>query len=260
MTCSNDHKGIDLNHARSVMKEFLGRYQNENDPGFEMKTVHTYRTADLAREIAEREGFVQEDCDLAVLIALLHDVGRFEELKIRRTFNSAAFDHASHGVKMLREGLLREFVDTEEYDDVILDAISVHSLYSVPDIADEKTRRHALVLRDSDKLDNFRSRAHEPVNRMFGSLFHDDSEMADSKISEAVMESLRHKQCVRVTDRKTPLDYYVTVLGFWFDLTYESSKQIAAENGWIETMVSRFAYTDPLTKQQMNEILQLIKE
>ena len=260
MTCSNDHKGIDLTHAHSAMKEFLSRYQNENDPGFEMKTVHTYGTADLAGKIAEREGFSQEDCDLAVLTALLHDVGRFEELKIRRTFNSAAFDHASYGVKMLREGLLREFIDSEEYDDVILDAIAVHSLYSLPDIADEKTRKHALLLRDADKLDNFRSRAHAPVSRMFGSLFHDEGDMADSLISDAVMEALRQKRCVRITERKTPLDYYVTVIGFWFDLTYESSKQIARENRWIETMVRRFDYTDPQTEQQMDEILSLIAE
>ncbi len=253
MTFSNN----DLTKAYRAMKEFLSAYENENDPGFELKTVHTYHVADYARIIAEGKGFSEEDRNLAVLIGLLHDVGRFEELRIRSEFNSTAFDHASYGAKMLEEGLIRKFIETDQYDSLILEAIRVHSLYRIPQIEDERTRMHALLLRDADKLDNLRSKAHEPVSHMFGNHFHEDSELADSLISEPIMNALRNHRCADIRERKTPLDYYVTVIGFWFDLSFETSRTTVIENRWIEIMVNRFDYTHPEVRKQMDEILSL---
>jgi putative nucleotidyltransferase with HDIG domain len=46
--------------------------------------IHTYHVADNARNIAEKLKLSKEDIELAELIGLLHDIGRFEELKITK--------------------------------------------------------------------------------------------------------------------------------------------------------------------------------
>ena len=61
---------------------------------FNLKVVHTYHVAENAKEIAEKLNLDQEDIELAELIGLLHDIGRFEELKVTKELNSVKFAHA----------------------------------------------------------------------------------------------------------------------------------------------------------------------
>ena len=58
-------------------------------------------------------GLDKADTDLAWLIGMLHDIGRFEQLKNYGTFSDAdSIDHAHYGVHLLfDEGLIWKFVD-----------------------------------------------------------------------------------------------------------------------------------------------------
>ena len=48
--------------------------------------------------------------DLAYLIALLHDIGRFEQIKRFNSFDDRNVDHATLGVQVLfDEGMIRQF-------------------------------------------------------------------------------------------------------------------------------------------------------
>ena len=94
---------INIEKAKNTFKNFLEEYKNQEDLGFEIKVVHTYHVAENAKELAKKLNLEQEDIELAELIGLLHDIGRFEELKIIKKFDSVNFNHAEHGVKMLFE-------------------------------------------------------------------------------------------------------------------------------------------------------------
>lgn len=63
-----------------------------------------------------------EDKDLAMLIALLHDIGRFDQAKQMKFFREDLmnYDHAKLEVKLLFEsGEIRKFIKTDKYDNVI---------------------------------------------------------------------------------------------------------------------------------------------
>ena len=61
-----------------------------------------------------------EDTDLARLIALLHDIGRFEQLKRYDSFEPGTMDHAAYGVKVLfDEGMIRRFLPDDKWDSII---------------------------------------------------------------------------------------------------------------------------------------------
>ena len=247
---------IDLKHAYEMMRQFFARY-DANDPGNRLKIVHTYHVADNARILAEKLNLSKEDCDLAQLIGLLHDVGRFEELAIMKQFNNTRFDHACYGVKMLKEGMLRDFINTDVYDEIICDAIAVHSLYELPEIKEERTLLHAKILRDADKLDNYRVKIEEEVENLFGCRANSREAMDNSIISDPVFEALASRRCVDVKDRMTPLDYYVTIIGFYFGIAFEETRSIIKEEKLIEKMVRRFEYRDDTTALRMETILNL---
>ena len=55
-------------------------------------------------------GLGEEDIFLAKIIALLHDIGRFEQLKLYDSFEPGIFDHAQYGADILfREGESENF-------------------------------------------------------------------------------------------------------------------------------------------------------
>ena len=92
---------IDLQKARIEFKNYIHNYDNQNDPGFNLKVVHTYHVVDNAMMIAKKLGLSDEDINLAGLIAILHDIGRFDELKNLKKFDSVGNDHAKFASKLL---------------------------------------------------------------------------------------------------------------------------------------------------------------
>jgi hypothetical protein len=66
-----------------------------------------------------------------------------------------------------------------------------------------------------------------------------------------------NRQCVNVKDRQTPLDYFVTIIGFYFDLNFEVTKRIVHEEHLLERMTDRFEYKNETTRAQIQTILNL---
>lgn len=95
--------------AQQEFESYLNGYDRENDR-IKLKIIHTYGVVKQAEELAGRMHLSAEDTDLARLIALLHDIGRFEQLKRYDSFEPGTMDHAAYGVKVLfDEGMIHAF-------------------------------------------------------------------------------------------------------------------------------------------------------
>ena len=76
-----------------AFNSYVARY-DASDERITLKVEHTYEVAGLCDEIARGEGLPPADVDLAWLCGLLHDIGRFEQLRQWGTFSDA--DSCSH--------------------------------------------------------------------------------------------------------------------------------------------------------------------
>lgn len=250
---------IDIEKAKIAFKDFLDEYEDKSDLGFELKIVHTYHVAENAKEIAEKLNLSKEDIKLAELIGLLHDVGRFEELKITKELNSVKFDHAGHGSKMLFEkGMVRKFIEDNQYDNIIKRAIENHSKLEIEKDLDERTLLHSKIIRDADKIDNYRVKKDEKVEAIFPKRVNRKEDMEESKLSDKVYNTILDKKCVDIHDRVTPLDFWVCILAFTFDLNFDVSYKIVKENDYINVLVDRFKYSDSETKNRMEKVRKII--
>lgn len=116
----------------------------------QLKRVHTNHVVANARAIAEAENFPEDLREAAAVAALLHDTGRYEQLKRYNTFRDAdSVDHAVFSHDIVRE---KGWVQ----DEAILAAILYHNRRDLPPGLDERTRLLSHIVRDSDKLDIFR--------------------------------------------------------------------------------------------------------
>lgn len=127
----------------------------------QLKRVHTAMVVRNAELIADGEGFDALTRETAVAAALLHDTGRYEQLKRYNTFkDSDSVDHAvfSHDIVEKMEWLSE--VEAKggggEWRDAVLKAVLYHNRRDVPDKMDALTAAAAHTVRDADKLDIFR--------------------------------------------------------------------------------------------------------
>ena len=252
---------IDIAKAKTAFKDFLNEYEDKSDLGFELKIVHTYHVAENAKKIAQELKLSKEDIELAELIGILHDIGRFEELKITKELNSVKFNHAGHGSKMLFEnGLIRKFIEDNQYDDIIKKAIENHSKLEIEKDLDERTLLHCKIIRDADKIDNYRVKKDEKIEAIFPKRVNKKEDMEESGLSDKVYNTILNKKCIDIHDRVTPLDFWVCILAFAFDLNFAVSYKIMKENEYINVLIDKFEYKDKDTKSRMENIREIVND
>ena len=160
---------IDIAHAKQEFEKYLDEYDRE-DEQICLKIVHTYGVMKYAGEIARKMECSGEDVELAELIGLLHDIGRFEQIRRFHSFEPGTMDHAVFGAELLfgEEKLIRRFVEDDKFDELIDAAIRKHSDFKLEGIHDARTLFHAKLIRDADKLDNCRVKLEASVEAMLG--------------------------------------------------------------------------------------------
>ena len=95
---------IDRDRARAAFKSYTDAYDATN-PRIALKIEHTYHVAEACDAVAREQGWSSEDIDLAWLCGLLHDMGRFEQLRRWDTFKDAeSMSHAALGIEVLLVG------------------------------------------------------------------------------------------------------------------------------------------------------------
>lgn len=88
---------IDLEKARQYFNQYVSHY-DPNVPRICLKITHIKHVTSNSRQIAEMLGLLPEDQDLAELIGLLHDIGRFEQVRKYNTFSDKnSVNHAEKG-------------------------------------------------------------------------------------------------------------------------------------------------------------------
>ena len=242
---------MNLQHAKKEFERYLDDY-DRNDDKVHLKIVHTYGVTEYSRQIAERLKLSKEDRELAQLIGLLHDIGRFEQLKRFDSFEPDTMDHASFGVRILfPEGKIRDFIETDEWDDIIQTAIAKHSDFRLDGIADNRTLMHARIIRDADKLDNCRVKLEDTIETILGVSAR---EVGMSSVSPEVMEQFRRKESILSSIRRTKMDYWLSYLAYFFDINYKVSWDIIREHDYVTRLIDRIPYSNPQTRMQMDEV------
>lgn len=145
-------------------KSFVHKYAESffSDPdqqvveAVKMKLEHTAYVQLHSKELAMELGLQGHDVFLAELLGLLHDVGRFRQFQVYKTFVDAqSEDHAKLGIKVISDrGLLNELSQTDR--EIITFSILNHNKRVIAPTDDERNLLFAKIIRDADKLDIFR--------------------------------------------------------------------------------------------------------
>ena len=274
---------INREHIKKTFQEYTDRYDSAN-PKIKLKIDHTYRVADLCEQIAQSLELSAAEVDLAWLSGMLHDVGRFEQLRRYNTFSDAqSIDHARFAVELLYdEGLIADYVPEISTTELVADArtwrsmgganesttaqsedmplsdilqtlriaIGEHSAYRIQKGLDERTRMFCQILRDADKVDIFRVICDTPMEEVYG---FQTKDILRSAITPEVMQAFYEHHAVLRKLKKCPADYIVAHGSLTFELVYPESLRIAKEQGYLKQMMS-FQSENPDTAEIFEDL------
>ena len=161
---------------------------------------------------------------------------------------------------LFEKGLIRKFIEDNQYNNIIKKAIENHSRLEIETNLDKRTLLHCKIIRDADKIDNYRVKKDEKIEAIFPKRVNKKENMEESKLSDKVYNTILDKKCVDIHDRVTPLDFWVCILAFTFDLNFDVSYKIIKENNYINVLIDRFQYKDEDTKNKMEKIREIINE
>ena len=273
---------INRKNVINAFAEYVRNY-DPSDEKIKLKIDHTYRVAGLCQRIAESLGLSEPDVDIAWLLGMLHDIGRFEQIRRFGTFNDAqSVDHAEFGADLLfKEGLIRKFAEVyyeecelaepenQEDEQIIKNnehhnkdtgllemAIRQHNKYRVKEDLTERQRMFCDILRDADKVDIFKVNADIPMEIIYDVT---TEELKNGVITKEVLESFYKKETVLKSVRRSAVDHIVGHISLLFELVYKESYRQAKEQGYVYKLLD-FKSDVPEVNAEFDDMRKYIDE
>lgn len=243
---------INYQKAKDTFVDYLQDY-DLNDSKVKLKVNHTYQVVNYSEFICRELGLDEENTQLGKLIALLHDIGRFDQVKKFKHFvDMGVQDHAELGEKILFDSsYIRDFIEDDKYDNIISKAIKNHSKYKIEDNLSEDELLHSKIIRDADKLDNFRVKIDEKFEDIASI---SEENLKNGAISKDIFSDFMNCKSILVSKRKTDLDFWVSILAFIFDINFKCSFKHIKEKNYINILIDRIDYKNEETKDKMEQI------
>lgn len=248
---------IDILKAKESFKEYVKNY-NPEDGKIALKIEHTYKTSEIAKNTAIYLNLDEEDVKLAELIGLLHDIGRFEQIKRYNTFSDRnSINHGEFGVKLLFEdGLIRKFIDENKYDNIIKKAILNHNRKEIEKGLTEKELLHSKIIRDADKTDIYRVLVEDTIENAYCI-----KDISNEVITKEILEMyIKEPHIIDYSKMKSPVDSMVAHFSYVYDFNYNYGLEIISEEKYLYKLSNKVEFKNKKTKEEIELIYKMAKD
>lgn len=225
-----------------------------NTPRVQMKLGHIMRVAENCKKLAIDLGLPEEQIQLAELIGLLHDIGRFEQYKIAD--NTKKFDHGEAGVEVLKkDNYIRKYIEENKFDEIIYTAVYEHNQYELTKGLSKEKELFSKIIKDADKIDILYESIH---------IYWQDEkrikQVEEGRLSEKMLEDFYQHKLADNRNRVSETDQILRYASFIFDINFPCSFRMLKENDNVSKMIDRFRYQVPETQAEMMKVKEIAKE
>ncbi len=248
---------IDKERLLISFKEYVEKY-DASQLMIALKIKHTYKVAENCERIAKSLNLSDDDVLFAWASGMLHDVGRFEQVKRYNTFSDLkSVDHAEFGADLLFTGdmLIKDYYDDRSLDSLMEVVIRQHNKFRIREGLDDRTLMFCNILRDADKIDILRVNVETPILELYNTT---EEILYGCDITKEVLEQALEHQAVNRAYSKTPVDRFVCHIALTFELCFKESWVIVKEQGNLAKMFE-FPTRNPKTKAGIETIKRELK-
>jgi putative nucleotidyltransferase with HDIG domain len=213
-----------------------------------LKEEHTARVVDNIEQIAISLGLTNREVNLARIIALFHDIGRFEQFAKYGTYKDGKSEnHAKLGLKVLEEAQFLKDVPQAEQD-MIKKAIAYHNLCDLPKEETEEVLLFSKLIRDADKLDSL-----EVILRYLENRDEEKNQALEehpdiSEYSHELVADILHNRAINYSKIKTLNDMKLTFLAWIPDVNFVFTLRQMRARRHLERMMALLPDTPEMQK------------
>ncbi len=214
-----------------------------------LKKDHSERVVKEMLWIADQLALDDQAKDLAGIMALFHDIGRFEQYARYRTFvDQKSENHAELGVTILQQHRVLEILSPDRAD-LICRVISYHNRAALPVDETAECLFYARLLRDADKLDIWRVL----VDHYQGQNPNDNPAielgLPDTPgISDRVYDPVVNAKIVEARHINNLNDFKLLQIGWVFDINFTPALRQVRDRGYVESICQTLPPSDRLAR------------
>jgi len=212
---------------------------------FGIKKEHSLRVADIALSLSGKLEWTEEERQIAYLVGLLHDIGRFSQLVEFDTFHDEkSVDHAENGVKILKAENLFEVLNITNKE-LVFAAILNHNKFKIQEGLTGQELLHAKLIRDADKMDIFRvlteyySQRKVPLNHTLTWELQ-----KGTAVSPAVAKEVMSGKMVSKKNILSEMDVKIMQLSWVYDLNFRPTFEYLVKNRYLENVYNSLPKND----------------
>lgn len=208
----------------------------EKQQNIDLKEDHTLRVCKEISNIGKQLGLNDDQLRLAEIIALLHDIGRFEQYARFNTFKDRnSENHAELGIRIIEKFGLLESLDNNTIKSIILCAIKYHNRHSLPLEESETCLFYSKLIRDADKLDIWKVVIDHYYSKEENKNGAIELELPDTPgFSEEVYNDLINKNIVNMKYLRNLNDFKLFQAGWVFDINFQPTLDCIKKRHYIE--------------------------
>ncbi len=230
-----------LNEMHRWVDSYIKTFYSDDaevQQGIDIKEKHTGYVTSNCVELARWLKLSDHDVALAEIIGLFHDIGRFRQYSIYKTFNDAdSEDHADLGLTVIDELDFFDRLSTVD-NEIVHFAIGQHNKKNIAPTDDQRKILFAKIIRDADKLDIYRVLepflAQENAHKM--PRFIKGKERAD--ISPDFVENFVAGRQADYRQIRTNGDRKIVRLMWVYDVNFAWTMRKIVERGYIEKIIA----------------------
>jgi putative nucleotidyltransferase with HDIG domain len=218
-------------------REYVASTRSKDDfiqEHLDLKAEHTFRVVENIYQIARNSGLNEDEITTAKLIALVHDIGRFEQFIKYRTFDdSQSVNHAELGVQILKKtGFLKELDKVSEL--LVYEAIMNHNVSKLDEGIDKNVLHFARLIRDADKVDIwYILTQRDVVNKILNDISQEKSYIVPDFILDA------YRKGVTVPSATSMNDYRLLRLSWIYDMNFPATFALVLKRDYIDRILSK---------------------
>jgi len=217
----------------------------------DLKVRHTYDVIGNIRIIAKDSGLPENDIQLAKIIALVHDIGRFQQFLTYGTFDdSLSVNHAELGIRVLEESKFFQILSGKIDPELIRQSVLNHNTPRIIITPDERVTLFSKLLRDADKVDIWRLMTIKDV--VFKII--DQIQPDQYVVPEGIHHSFMNGVTVPSYLAESLNDYRLLRLSWMYDMNFPATFRLLIRKNYASVIVSRIP-----PSEQLNEISRIIQ-
>lgn len=210
-----------------------------------LKLNHTDRVVELSEELSSSlfatDKNQSEYIALAKIIAVLHDIARWEQMRQSGGFSDTQNDHGEMGAEIIMQKNMLQGLENGQKQ-IVLTAIREHN-QKYARTYDPLTQAFVNIIRDADKIDNF----HIEVE-YYGSKEQSMKTVLpfsdEHRLSPHIYDCIMNQKLADSHDRETMIDFKFFKMAWCFDIKINRSFELICEKEYLQQIYSDISSPD----------------